>query len=298
MCALAEPFTINVYTTVAPSAYGSPSYGAWAANGIYALENGLPAFGSPGTPAYFYETPSAEAQNLTLTSFPSWMGTPDSGLAFGPAYANELGNQGSFPLFIDGNGGQFSISELVFTASSTDPGNALGVSHAAGSYNYGSQYVGGIENTDGSITYVTSGPSTQLVNFLWGMGSGNALTPCGAGDSSPCATSAERQADINATAASLIGQTFTGVYTLTDGSATLAAGSATLDLTDPPNATAVPEARTAFFLGGGLLLLAGCWRRRRARRATRGWSSSSAHTRLPGLGVSAAWARTNRFEIM
>jgi X-X-X-Leu-X-X-Gly heptad repeat protein len=262
MCALAEPFTINVYTTLAPSAYGSPSYGAWAANGIYALENGLPAFGTPGTPAYFYETPSAEAQNLTLTSFPSWMGTADSGSALGPAYANELGNQGAFPLFIDGNGGQFSISELAFTASSTDPGNALGVSNGAGSYNYGSQYVGGIENADGSITYVTSGPSTQLVNLLWGTGSGNALAPCGPGDASPCGSTAEQQADIDATAASLIGQTFTGVYTLADGSGTLATGSATLDLTDPPSAAAVPETRTILLLAGGILLLAGYRRRR------------------------------------
>jgi hypothetical protein len=262
MCALAEPFTINVYTTLEPSAYGSPSYGAWAANGIYALENGLPASGTPGTPAYFYETPSAEAQNLTLTSFPSWMGTPDSGLAFGPAYANELGTQGAFPLFIDGNGGQFSISELAFTAASSDPGNALGVSNGAGGYNYGSQYVGGIENGDGSITYVTSGANTQMVNLLWGVGSGSALSPCGTGAS--CGSTAERQATIDTASATLVGQTFTGVYTLVNGGATLAAGGATLDLTDPPPNAVVPEPRTVLPLAGGILLLAGYRRRRRA----------------------------------
>ena len=55
--ALADDIQINVYTALAPNATsGSPSFGPWASNAIYALEHNLPAYGTPGTPALFSET--------------------------------------------------------------------------------------------------------------------------------------------------------------------------------------------------------------------------------------------------
>jgi hypothetical protein len=257
--ALADPIQIDVYTALAPNGYG-PSFGSWASNAVYALENGLSAYGTPGTPAYFSETTTVDSQDLTVTNFPSWMGTADPGAVFGPDFANEEGNRGTFPLFIDGGTGapDFSIAELNFTVTSSDAYDSLGGSFIGG-YTYGDGYVGGIWNPGTStITYVTGGDPTQMVNFLWGRGSGNGLWPCGPGDTSPCDTPAEQQADIDATAAILEGQTLTGTYWLTDsGGNTLATGSATFDI-------ASPEPTTLFLLGGGLLLLGGLGYRRRA----------------------------------
>jgi hypothetical protein len=257
--ALADGIQIHVYTALAPNAFGSPSYGEWVTNDIYALQHGLTAYGTPGTPAYFEEVSAVDPKNVTVTSFASWMGTSDPGTAFGPAFAHELGNRAAFPLFIDGGGATFSISELSFTASSSDAGDVLGFSFGQGSYAYSNQYVGGIINPDNSITYVTGGPSNQLVNFLWGRGSGNGLWPCDPGSPNPppCTTPAEQQAAIDSLAAQLAGQSYTGTYTLQSAAGDpIASGSGTFNITSE-----APEPQ-AFLLAGTGLVLA-CLRLRR-----------------------------------
>jgi hypothetical protein len=256
--ARAESVQIAVYTTLSPNAFGSPSYDAWVGNAITSLEGALATNTTPGTvggagPSQFQLMSIVNPEYLTVTGFPSWLGTADPGTAFGPAFANELGNRGSFPLIINGNGTQFSISELSFTATSSDPTNSLGFSFAEGEYDYNSNYVGiefnGNPNTPADWTLITGGANNQMVDALVGRGSGNALWPCQAGvDFSPCSTTADQQADINTTAAILSGQTFTGTYSLdVPGGAT---GSATI--------TATPEPSTFILMGfSGLALFAG-----------------------------------------
>ena len=103
----------------------------------------------------------------------------DPAAAFGAGYGAEEGNRMHFGLLVLGNGTQFSISELSFAATSTDPGNALAFGYAGG-YGYSTGYVGlnygpdGIKGTADDFL-VTSGPNTQLVDELYGRGSGNSF---------------------------------------------------------------------------------------------------------------------------
>lgn len=248
----ASVIQIEVFTALAPNAYGSPSYWGtlsnpgWVPNAITSLTTALATGGTPGTvgstgPTQFALQSTVDAKDLNVTSFNSWLGTADPGTVFGPDYANELGNRGSFPLIIDGNSSQFSISELSFQADSSDGGDSLGFGFAAGHYNYGSDYVGiefnGNPTNPAAWTFITSGANTQLVDALVGRGSGNGGWPCGPGDISPCSTIAEQQADIDATSAPLDGRTFTGTYTLAGQSA-----SATFNIN-------APEPSTFFLLG-------------------------------------------------
>ncbi|HTS25684.1 MAG TPA: hypothetical protein VMH81_07410 [Bryobacteraceae bacterium] len=237
---VASALTIIVFPSVAPNAYGSPSYADYVSNATTALENGLASYGTPGTPSYYQQTPVLETSDMIVTGFPSWEGQADPGTVFGPAYANELGNRPLFGVVITGDGQKISIDQLSFTAFSNDPGNLLGFSFAQGSYTYSSNYVG-IINGPGGPTYVTSGPSSQLVDEIVGRGSGNA-------DAAYCTgcTIAGQQAAINALLPDFVGMTrFTGTYTYGDG---LAAGSGTFDI--------APEPRTGFLVLPTLALAA------------------------------------------
>ena len=136
----------------------------------------------------------------------------------------------TFGLAIFGtNGSQFSISQLSFNATSTDPLNAFGF--AAGAYTYGTGYVGINFGANGVLgggddTVVNSGPNTQLVNELFGRGSGNSFAALCSG-----CTPAQNQAAIDAAAASPgTPFSFRGTYSIGDFS-----GSGTFDV------SAVPE---------------------------------------------------------
>jgi hypothetical protein len=244
--------TITVTPSVAPNAFGSPSYGAYVSNAVSALENGLSSYGDPTSPSY-YQALANGAQitpdQVLVSGFPSWLGTADPGTAFGPAFANELGNRLHFGLTILGNGQQFSISELSFTATSSDPSNSLGFSFGTGSYNYSNDYVGVIFGTGGAPnTYITSGPNTQLVDAIYGRGSGNAF-PVYSTD--PGATDQDK---LNNALATIPDMTFTGTYTI-DG----ATGSASVDVVATPEPSTLISAGTAVLFG-----LAYARRRRRA----------------------------------
>ena len=167
------------------------------------------------------------AAEAIVTGFNSWMGIAN------PAspYQSELGNRMLFGVLINGQGTPFSISQLSFSATSTD-GNGLAFGFGAGSYNYSLDYQGILFGADGLLgggdySFVTSGPNTQLVDGLVGRGSGNSY----AAYCSPC-TAAEQQAAIDAAAAAVAFQ-FTGTYLLgeTTGSGTF-------------NVSAVPESST------------------------------------------------------
>lgn len=249
---------ITVTPSVAPNAFGSPSYAAYVANAVGALHDGQTSRGDPNLPSYYQAQSNVLASQVIVTSFATWLGQQDPGTVFGAAYANELGNRMHFGLTIDGNGGQFSIAQLGFSAVSDDPGGSLDFGFATGSYNYSADYEGVLKGMDGILftaddLFVTGGLNTQLVDGLVGRGSGNANeATCLEG---PCATVAERQALLDsATAANAQIHTFTGTYTLGD-----ARGSGTFNISGD-----VPEPATWAMMILGLGGVGASLRRRRA----------------------------------
>jgi len=265
--ALAGPITIEVNPALAPNGFGSPNYASWRANALNALYTGATTAGTPGTPAYYEQRTQFYGNEVMVTSFPSWLGQVDPGSVFGPSFASELGNRILFGLVVDGNGTQFSISQLSFSALSTDPLNALGFTFAAGSYNYGADYIGILAGDDLQVftsddVFVTGGANTQLVDALIGRGSGNALWPCGPGDPHPCTNNAERQIALDDVANYNNGQQylFRGTYRINDGATVLAetTGTATINTVPEPSMFGLAGA------GLGMLLL-----RREAVRRTR-----------------------------
>ncbi len=273
--------SIAVFPSLAPNAFGSPSFPQWESNVITALEQGQPSQGSPTQPTYYQQIPNgAIIQPWVATEFPSWMLKANPSAAFGPAFAGELGNRLYFNLHIVGNGMQFSISQLSLIATSSDSGNVLGFTVPAGTYQYNSGYVGlnygpdGMKGTSDDF-FINSGANTQLIDELFGRGSGNAPA---ASNSDPGATDQEK---IDLVVAGLPTPfTFTGEYTLTtDGTST---GSAFVQV------VGVPEPATVVMTGlGAVGLAAGCYsyrrrrRRRVARTAARGGPRSS-HQPVPG----------------
>ena len=166
--------TIDVTPSLAPNAFGSPNWNGYVSNSVYALMNGLSTYGSAGSPDYYSTIIGPiQARDNIVTGFNSWRGDANPGVTYGAAYAGEYGTRVHFGLHIDGHGTQFSIADMSITMSSSDPGNGLGWTFAAGSYNYSSSYVGVIHDPSGDI-FVTSGPNTQLVDELFARGSGNA----------------------------------------------------------------------------------------------------------------------------
>jgi hypothetical protein len=223
----AEVFTITVTPALAPNAFGSPSYAGWVDNAISALRTGATSAGTSGTPTYYQAQNVVDGRQTIVTGFPSWLGQADPGTVFGPAFANELGNRMHFGLYINGNGTQFSISQLSFSASSNDPANLLGFGFNQGDYDYNAGYVGILKGSDGMLgtaddVYITSGANTQLVDALVGRGSGNSQDAYCSG----CSI-ADQQAAIDEGFAKLQGITeFTGTYTLGNDS-----GSGTFEIT-------------------------------------------------------------------
>lgn len=253
----ADSVNISVTPSIAPNAFGSPSWSSWVTNAIFALQNNLQSAGTAGSPDFYQAiTGPISGNQILVTSFNSWLGQTNPGSVFGSAFANELGNRLHFGLSITSTT-TFSVSELSFTMMSTDPFNALGFSFASGSYNYSSELVGVNAGADGILgtpddVIITSGPNTQLVHALFGRGSGNAFWPCGPGDPLPCVTSAEMQAAINA-AAGYPGSPYsiTGTYSLNGFQ-----GSNTVQVSP------IPEPATLALFGTGLIGIVGLLKRR------------------------------------
>ena len=171
----AQGISIAVIPALAPNVYGSPNWSAWVSNATTAIANGFTAYGDPSSPGYYQQAPGViSVTNDIVTGFPSWDGLADPGDVFGANFSQELGNRIQFGIDIKGGTNLISISQLSFSAHSTDPSNTLDFAFAQGSYNYSSSYVGIIYGAGGTNTYITSGPATQLVNEIVGRGSGNA----------------------------------------------------------------------------------------------------------------------------
>ncbi len=245
----ASAATITTYSALAPNAFGSPSYAPWVNNVNTALYNGLTSGGTPGTPSYFSTiTGPVSIADVLVSGFPTWKGYANPGSVFGPAFANELGTRDASPLKITkGSGPQFSISQLSFSMTSTDPGNTFGFGFAAGSYNYSTDYQGILFGLDGvwgggDDIFITSGPNTQLVDGLVGRGSANGIAVY---DTDPGAT---QQDKIN-NALSYYPDPFTITGTWSLGADT---ASATITVVPVPEPTSMSLA----FIGGLSLLAA------------------------------------------
>lgn len=250
--------SVFVVPWLAPNVYGSPSWSGAVQNAVTGMMNGGAATGTG--PSAFVPQPNVTSAEAIVTGFPSWKGQADPGAVFGSAYANELGNRMTFALAVLGNGTQVAIGGLSFSAFSTDGANALGFGYGALSYNYNADYVGVLFGVDGQLgggddTLITSGPNTQLVDAIFGRGSGNSF----AAYCTLC-TTAEQQAAINAAAAYPgVPFQFTGTYTINgvSGSATFNISSSAAPVPGPIAGAGIPGLIAAC---AGLLALA---RRRR-----------------------------------
>jgi hypothetical protein len=242
--------TITTEATISPEPFGlSPSYNAWAANGLSAAESGLSSFGAAGPTQFNLNTAPLPAIENFGTVFPSWLGN-----AFPAApYANEHGNQAEFVGIINGNGSLISINNMGASMSSSDPADGLGFSFPndiidPGDWTYDADDIGLIFNNglniSGGFTIVNSGLPDQPVNEIISIGLGNNYF-----DANDLGNPVADQQSLAIDAAAIGGYDFTGTFTY--GNAT---GSGTISF--------VPDASATWaLLAGGCAGLA--WLRRK-----------------------------------
>jgi hypothetical protein len=171
--------TVTVEATMAPNAFGSPSYDAWVANGIYAAENGLTTYGAAGPTQFSVDNATLPVAANMVTGYNSWEGnaTPAA------PYDGEYGTRASFVAIINGNGQKIDMNGFGVTLTSSDPGDALGVSWPKNSilpndWTYDSGDIGLIfdngHDISGGFTVVDSGSPDQLVDEIISIGAGDA----------------------------------------------------------------------------------------------------------------------------
>src|SRR5262245_15416952 len=116
--AVSGPITIEIFPSIAPNAFGSPSFSGYAANAQTGLQSGVTSVGNPALPTFYSTVSQITASQIVVTNFPSWLGQANPGAAFGAAFASELGSRLHFGLHVNGNGTQFSLSQLSFAMHS------------------------------------------------------------------------------------------------------------------------------------------------------------------------------------
>jgi hypothetical protein len=176
--------TMTICPSVAPNAYGSPSWSEYVSNAIAGLSTGTCTnVGGDRTtdPTAYNAVSTFSPGDVMVASFPLWDGLIDPT----GAVSGEDGNRVTFGLIINGNGSQFSLSELSFVLSSSDPYNVLTdvdnyyePSPSDPSNEYSLAHVGILANG----SEITSGPSDQLVSELLLVGVGNGVWPGDAED--------------------------------------------------------------------------------------------------------------------
>jgi hypothetical protein len=198
MFANAGSYTVDVYATLGPNYYGSPSYDTFVDNVIGAVRANQSSAGS-GAAAYNVINQAAPNQFLVST-FYSWQGTAPG------AYAGEYGTDLYFVLHIKATDAQFSLSQVSY--HETEPFFPIPIDY---SYNHVTDtyandlrgYVGGV------LTYSSGELGTLPVDELIYVGEFIGIEPN--------SYTGNDQADLDAAAANLkgcCGSTITGEYTL------------------------------------------------------------------------------------
>jgi hypothetical protein len=169
--------SIEVVASLAPNAYGSPSWAGYRNNALNALENGLSSLGT-GPTGYAAVTSPIDRRAGIVTGFNSWLGNANPGAA----YANEYGNRMHFGLHIMGNGIRFSIDNLGFQGESFGDGNGLGWGWGPGNDPldvYSASRVGidygqdGLKGTLDDLIYKNGESASLLVDEFVYVGAGN-----------------------------------------------------------------------------------------------------------------------------
>ena len=208
MASPAPPVTITVFPSLAPNAYGSPSWAGYMANAQTGLQNGLSTVGDRNTDPTGYQVVSSIAANQPLvTSYPSWDGVANPTGAF----SSEEGNRLHFGVVIESSTA-FSLNEITFSLNSNDSGNTFNYDdNLAGTDFSNGKRVGIYYGADGAkggvgvnadVTYNASNPGSDAtpINELYYVGAGNAWWP-GGGDPDPSNPLLGRQGAIDASAA-------------------------------------------------------------------------------------------------
>lgn len=158
-----HPVTITIIPTLGPRP-SSPSYAAYVANVIHALETNLAPVGDQSLdPTAFNYNYNVTTQDFISTPYASWMGTADPT----GALTQESGNYLYYAVKIDGGRGSFSLSDLSDVAYSTDASNYWSDNFSFAADTYRRDLVGFHGDTK-----IASGSSSQLVNKLFYIGVG------------------------------------------------------------------------------------------------------------------------------
>lgn len=167
--AAAQPVVIEVFPSVGPNGLASPSFPGYGANAAAGVGAGGSPTGTPGTPAYYEAVSGGTVSilDMLMTNVPSWRGQTNPP----PPFDQERGNQVFFGVRIaDVTGGTIQLSNLAYELTNTLDPNLSG----AGDFSladYSPSWVGVVNGPDGE-QLITSGPGTQEVIAIWGVGVG------------------------------------------------------------------------------------------------------------------------------
>lgn len=195
---------INVYPSLAPNQFGSPSFSTYVSNALAGLQAGGASVGAG--PAAYSTVGSINASQNVVSDFPLWMGVVNPGGILN----NELGNRLHFGLVVTGAANDtFTASEVSFVGSGSFLGE-LDFTRPTPNLQSALSSNPNLFLVDKGAGYVpaVSGDSTATLQGLIFVGYGNAYQIL-AGDFAPASPN---QSDFNAAFADIPQHLFNGQY--------------------------------------------------------------------------------------